>query len=93
MVNATRTSGLANRLAMELKKYGFNVPEKKSISSTKDVVLKTEIWHVYDEANATGVAPDSSTIRALQLFLNVPVQSRDSLKYSELVGPNIEIIL
>lgn len=78
---------------MELKKYGFNVPEKKSISSTKDTVSRSEIWHVWNEPSQIGVAPNSATIRALQLFLNIPVQPERALKYSGLVGPQIEIIL
>ncbi len=93
LVNATRTTGLANRLALDLKKYGFNIPEKKSISSTKDSIPRTEIWHVYNEIDTTGLAPASPTILALQALLNVPIQSQSMLKYSDLVGPNIEIVL
>jgi hypothetical protein len=93
LVNATRTTGLANRLALDLKKYGFNIPEKKSISSTKDLIPRTEIWHVYNEIDTTGLAPTSPTILALQTLLQVPIQSQSMLKYSDLVGPNIEIVL
>lgn len=93
LVNSTRLTGIANSLAMELKKYGFTIPEKNSISSTKDIYPTSTIYHVWSELDSTGVAPNSATIRALQLFLNIPIQAENALKYTELLGPKIEIIL
>lgn len=93
IVNATKQSGLANGLAMELKKYGFNVPEKNSISSTKDPIVKSEIWHVWNEADQVGLPPTSTTLRALQLFIDAPTKPESAIQYSKLVGPKIEIIL
>jgi LCP family protein required for cell wall assembly len=93
LVNATKYTGLANNLAMELKKYGFNVPEKKSISSTKDTIAQSEIRHVWNAEALIGVAPDSATLRALQLYLGLPARAESAVKYTELVGPQIEIIL
>lgn len=57
---------------MELKKYGFTI-QKNSISSTKDIYPTSTIYHVWSELDSTGVAPNSATIRALQLFLNIPI--------------------
>lgn len=93
IVNATKQPGLANGLAMELKKYGFNVPEKNSISSTKDPYLQSEIWHVWSEVDQVGLSPNSTTLRALQLFVDAPVKPENAIQYSKLVGPKIEIIL
>jgi LCP family protein required for cell wall assembly len=74
LVNATRFTGIANNLAMELKKYGFNVPDKDSVSSTKDPFAQSGIWYVWNPESKVGIAPTSATIRALQLFLNIPIQ-------------------
>lgn len=84
-MNATRQSGLANSLAMTLKRYGFPVPEKNSISSTKDRVGKTEVRHIWDGTDPAGTSPDSVTLSALRLFVNTPPQPEAALKYSTLV--------
>lgn len=49
IVNSTKVSGLANRFALLYKKYGFNVPEEKSVWSTKDPFPKSEIFYRYDK--------------------------------------------
>ncbi|EKD30333.1 MAG: putative transcription regulator, partial [uncultured bacterium (gcode 4)] len=35
VINSTKTSGIANGVALYLKKFGFNIPDKNSIGSTK----------------------------------------------------------
>ena len=93
IINATKYPGIANKLALRLKKYGFNIPEKGSIGSTKENVEKSTISYIWDETSRTGVSPDSQTLSGLGILFNAPRSAVQDLRYTKLVGPRIEIIL
>ncbi len=93
IVNATRQTGFANKLALKLKRFGFTIPEKKSIYSTKDSIPKSAIHYIWDTETQTGVSPNDTTLKTLQIFAPVPLEATGALHYTELVGPRIEIIL
>ena len=93
IVNSTKTSGIANSIALHLKKFGFNIPDKDSISSTKDQYPKTQIFSAWDPENNIGIPSDSKTLEALSLFLFAPEQTVSANKYSKTPSPKIEIIL
>ncbi len=93
VVNATKFSGNATRVALRLKRFGFNIPEKNSIATTKDPYPKSKILHVWDPIGKMGVSPDSSTLTALSMFIYAPAEEEATLTYSKLAGPGIEIIL
>jgi hypothetical protein len=65
LVNATKSTGLANKYALMFKKYGFNVPDEKSVWSTKDPYPKSTILYRYDATTKTGVTTESKTLEAL----------------------------
>lgn len=93
VVNSTKLPGIANKLALKLKRFGFNVPEKNSIVSTKDAYPKSTIFYVWDEQAKTGISPDSATLTALSMFVYTPAEAMPEAKYSKLAGPRVEIIL
>ncbi|MDD2487388.1 MAG: LCP family protein [Candidatus Gracilibacteria bacterium] len=93
IVNTTKVSGLANRFATELKKYGFNIPEKDSILSTKDKFEKTKINFLYDEVNKTGVSPDNKSLEAISQFIFSEQIPSKKLTYSKNPGTKIEIVI
>lgn len=93
IVNSTKSAGTANKLALHLKKFGFNVPDKNSIGSTKDPYDKTQVFAAWDEQNHIGIPPGSKTLEALSLFVFSPQQSVPGNKYSKSPGPKIEIVL
>lgn len=93
IINSTKVSWLANRFALMLKKYGFNVPEKDSIWSTKDYTWKTEMYYKWDEKNKIWVSPDSKTLEALSQFILCDQKPLDSLKFSKSPWAQIEIVL
>lgn len=78
---------------MRLKKLGFNIPEKNSISSTKDSIGASSIQFAWDDAAKVGVSPSSPSLRALQIYAPFETTAVPALPYTELVGPRIEIIL
>lgn len=53
IINTTKVSGLANRFALVLKRYGFTIPEKDSILSSKERMPKSQILHVWDPQTKT----------------------------------------
>ncbi|EKD29828.1 MAG: hypothetical protein ACD_78C00254G0001, partial [uncultured bacterium (gcode 4)] len=93
IINSTRSSGIANRIALNLKKFGFNVPDRDSIGSTKDPYDKTQVFATWDATNKIGIDPSSKTLESLSLFIFAPQQSVDANKYSKTPGPKIEIVL
>lgn len=93
IVNSTKVSGIANKIAVYLKKFGFNVPDKDSIGSTKDPYLKTEVFHTWDDINKTGIDPKSKTLEALSLFFFSPQTAVPTNKYSKYPSPKIEIVV
>lgn len=93
IVNSTKTSGIANKVALYLKKFGFNIPDKDSIGSTKDPYDKTQVFSTWDGENKIGIPPTSKTLEALSLFLFAPQQSVPVNKYSKTPIPKIEIVL
>ncbi len=93
IINSTKTSWIANRIALYLKKFGFNIPDKDSIGSTKDPYDKTEVFATWDMENKIGIPPTSKTLEALSLFLFAPQQTVPANKYSKTPSPKIEVVL
>jgi len=93
IVNSTRVSGLANKYALFLKKFGFNVPEFKSVWSTKDSYPKTTVFYRYNPTTKTGIAADSKTLEALSLFIFSDQQATGAPKYSKEPGTDIEVVI
>lgn len=93
VVNSTKQSGIANKAALFLKKYGFNVPDKDSIGSTKDPYSKTTVIYPWDSQGKTGVDPESTTLKALELFVFADAEAVPSNKYAKTPGAKIEIVL
>lgn len=93
IINSTKTPGIANTVALHLKKFGFNIPDKDSIGSTKDLYPKTQLFSTWDEENMIGIPPTSQTLEALSLFLFSPQESVPTNKYSTTPSPKIEIVL
>lgn len=92
VVNATKNSGLANKLALKLKRYGFNVPEKGSILSTKDSYPQSKIYFVHG-TDGTGISENSETLSGLSFFLPASSEAVSESKYVKYLGPRIEIVL
>jgi hypothetical protein len=93
IINSTKVSGIANKVALYLKKFGFNIPDKDSIGSTKDSYDKTEVFATWDPENKIGIPSTSKTLEALSLFLFAPQKNVPMNKYSKTPSPKIEIIL
>lgn len=93
IINSTRSSGIANRIALNLKKFGFNVPDRDSIGSTKDPYDKTQVFATWDATNKIGIDPAGKTLEALSLFIFAPQQSVGANKYSKTPSPKIEVVL
>ncbi len=93
IINSTKSPGIANTVALYLKKFGFNIPEKDSIGSTKDPYDKTQVFSTWDMENKIGIPPTSKTLEALSLFLFAPQQTVPANKYSKTPSPKIEVIL
>ncbi len=93
IVNSTKVSWLANKLAVELKKYWFNVPDKNSIFSSKDNFEKSQINFLWDEQNKTGIAPENKTLEALSQFVFAEQKATPGFKYSSNPGWKIELII
>lgn len=93
IINSTKASGIANKIALYLKKFGFNIPDKDSIGSTKDVYDKTQVFSTWDTENKIGIPPTSKTLEALSLFLFAPQQTVPTNKYSKTPSPKIEVVL
>ena len=93
VVNSTKSSGIANNIALYLKKFGFNVPDKDSIGSTKDIYPKTQVFATYDGELKIGIPATSKTLEALSLFIFAPQQTVTANKYSKTPSPKIEIVL
>ncbi|MFA6090623.1 MAG: LCP family protein [Candidatus Gracilibacteria bacterium] len=93
IINSTKTPGIANTVALYLKKFGFNIPDKDSIGSTKDIYDKTQVFSTWDMESKIGIAPTSKTLEALSLFIFAPQQMVPSNKYSKIPSPKIEVVL
>jgi hypothetical protein len=93
IINATKQGGIANRTALFLKKFGFNVPEKDSVGSTKDPYEKTKILYPWDAESKTGIDPASKTLAALSVFAFTDPEAVPSNRYSKTPGTKIEIVL
>ncbi|EKE29896.1 MAG: putative transcription regulator [uncultured bacterium (gcode 4)] len=92
-VNSTKVSWLANRFAVEFKKFWFNVPDKDSILSTKEKVEKTKIYYVWDDKAKVGLNPQNKVLEAIWQFLFCDQEAQRNLQYSKNPGTKIEIVL
>jgi hypothetical protein len=94
LVNATRETGLATKLATKLRKYGFTIADRESIVNTKDSITSSRIDYIDTVLDPTqGIAPTDPTLNSLQLFFRALPTATGALNYTKLVGPKIEIIL
>ena len=75
VINATKSSGLASKVALRLKKYGFNIPDESSVSNTKDDYPKSKILYRFDPVTKLGVSADASTLDILSGF--VPARAEE----------------
>jgi hypothetical protein len=67
LVNATRETGLATKLAIKLRKYGLTVADGESITSIKDPTVTSRIDYI-DIANdpVSGITQSDPTLTVLQ---------------------------
>lgn len=93
VINSTKTAGMANTIALYLKKFGFNIPEKNSIASTQDIYNKTQVFIPWDSVNNIWISLNSKTLEALSLFIFAPQQMVTTNKYSQIPNPRIEVVL
>jgi LCP family protein required for cell wall assembly len=85
--NSTKTSNLAKDIATNLTKFWFNLPSYNAIGNTK--------WKLYQETIIlyNNIDKNSETLRALEYFLNVPLQKVEKPLYSNDENTKIEIVL
>ncbi|MDD3144544.1 MAG: LCP family protein [Candidatus Gracilibacteria bacterium] len=83
--NSIKVGSLASELGNNIKKYGFIIPEQKSIGNTTDIYEKTVIYY-------NNISENSDTIRALKTFFNGEFIKIEVPKYST-ENANIEIII
>ncbi len=85
--NSTKTPNLAKDISDSLVKFGLNLPTYNAIWNTK--------WELYKETTIiyNNIEQNSETLRALQSFLNVPLQKVEKPLYSSDENTKIEIIL
>lgn len=93
IVNTTKVSWLANKIAIMFKKYWFNIPAKDSIISTKERLPKSQVDFIWDETNKIWVNPNSKTLDALSQFIFAEQKQINKLNYSKNPWTKIEIIL
>lgn len=92
-INATKVSWLAGKFANMFKKYWFNIPDKDSIFSTKDLQEKSKIYYIWNENTKLWVNPGSKTLEAISQFLiseQLPILHP---KYSTSPWVKIEIVI
>ena len=87
--NSTKIRGIAWDIAIELKKYGFEVPDKDSIWNARDKVYNKSVI-IYE-----GSKKDSATLSFLKDVLGIELVERELYTpvYSKDVNTSIEIIL
>ncbi|NUJ97757.1 LCP family protein [Candidatus Gracilibacteria bacterium] len=85
--NSTKTPNLAKDIATSLTKFGFNLPSYNAIGNTKG--------ELYEETTIlyNNIDKNSETLRALEYFLNVPLQKVEKPLYSNDENTKIEIVL
>lgn len=91
--NSTKVPGIAGNVALYLKKFGFTIPDKDSVGTTKDPYDKTQVFATWDEENKIGIPPTSKTLEALSLFIFAPQETVSANKYSKTPNPKIEVVL
>jgi LCP family protein required for cell wall assembly len=92
-INSTKVGWLANTFAVEFKKYGFNVPDKDSILSTKEKIEKTKMYFIWDEKAKVWLSPQNKTLEAISQFLFCDQQPERELQYAKNPGTKIEVVL
>lgn len=93
IVNTTKVSWLANKIAIMFKKYWFNIPTKDSIISTKERLPKSQVNFIWDEASKIWVNPTSKTLDAISQFIFAEQKQINKPNYSKSPWTKIEIIL
>lgn len=93
IVNTTKVSWLANKIAIIFRKYGFAIPEKDSIISTKDRLPKSQVNYIWDELSKSWVNPKSTTLEALGQFIFAEQKQISRPNYSKNPWTKIEVVL
>lgn len=93
IVNTTKVSWLANKIAIMFRRYGFNIPEKDSILSTKELLDKSQVNYIWDEKNKIWVNPKSVTLDALWQFIFAEQKQISKSNYSKSPWTKIEVVL
>ncbi|MDD3646779.1 MAG: LCP family protein [Candidatus Gracilibacteria bacterium] len=87
--NATKLRGVAGDIAMELKRYGFNIPEKDSIGNARDKTYTGSIIYYSSDVEKT------DTLLYLKNILGLESESRQQTLplYSPDENTKLEIIV
>lgn len=89
VINATKHAWVAEKLAEKLTRYGFNVPAKNSILSTK-----TKYPHSLILEDETLTASGWETIAEMQNFFTGAVQTQTGATFAKnTTGPVIELVI
>lgn len=84
--NSLKINHLAGSLSNDIKRYGFNVPEKSSIWNTDTVYEKSMIYY-------NNLEEDSVTLEVLKRFFSGEFKKVEAPVYSKDLNTKIEIII
>ncbi|QFR39219.1 LytR family transcriptional regulator [Candidatus Gracilibacteria bacterium 28_42_T64] len=84
--NSLKVNHLAGSLSNNVKRFGFNIPEKGSIGNTKKIYEKSVILYNKD-------IKDSVTLKKMRGFFSGEFQQVDKPLYSSDIDTKIEIII
>ena len=92
IVNSTKKFGLAERAALMLKRYGFNVPDKRSIFSTRDPYPRTTILYptVTDSTGSGATSSGAGISLVTKLLTHTGVASVSGASSTEGTGTHID---
>ena len=84
--NSLNINFLASEMADNIKKYGFNVPNRNSIWNTNATYKKSAIY-------INNIDEDSDTVNALKRFFTWKIEKKDNTLYATEKDVKIEIII
>lgn len=74
IVNTTKLSGLANKLALSLTRFGFIIPEKGGIGSLKESIDNSAIYYLSKtDFPETGLEESDPTLQSLKMLTGLPL--------------------
>jgi LCP family protein required for cell wall assembly len=93
IINTTKQTGLANKLALSLTRFGFVVPEKDGIWSVKEPMDSSVIYYL-SKAEVPGIwlEENDPTLQSLKSLTGFPIVWTGSLMYPKIDTP-IQIFL